>query len=152
MIARPKFLTAGLVALTLAASPMAATPARADSEDLALALLGLAALAAIANELDDIYVKPKRGRGHGKHDDRYDRYDRHDRYGRAPELPARCVLQLDTPRGNREVVMAACLERDGLRRALPEYCSAPHASRLLGQRAYGLDCLRAEGYRVGRYR
>jgi len=140
MIAKP--LTAGLLAFTLAVSPMAAAPARADAEDVAVTLLGLAALVALAKELDDGGRKKKSKR------DR-DRY----RYSYSNTIPGHCVLRLDTHRGTRDVVTSHCVKSAGMRRDLPDYCEAPRASRLLGRETYGLDCLRAEGYRVAdRYR
>ena len=146
MIAKP--LTAGLLALTLAVSPMAAAPARADAEDVAVTLLGLAALMALANELDDDGRKKKSKRDRDRDRDR----DRH-RYSYSNTIPGHCVLRLDTHRGTRDVVTRHCLNSAGLRRDLPDYCEAPRASRLLGRETYGLDCLRAEGYRVAdRYR
>ncbi|MGC9369059.1 MAG: hypothetical protein ACP5DX_05915 [Paracoccaceae bacterium] len=130
-----KPLTAGLLALILAASPMTAAPARADAEDVAITLLGIAALVALANELDDDGRKRKNKRY--RHDHSY-----------TESIPGHCVLRLETHRGSRDVVTRQCLKSAGLRRDLPDYCEAPRASRLLGREAYALDCLRAEGYRV----
>lgn len=142
MIAKP--LSAGLLALTLAVSPMTAAPARADVEDVAVTLLGLAALVALVNELDDDGRKKKSKRDRDR--------DRH-RYSYSNTIPGHCVLRLDTHRGTRDVVTSHCLKSAGMRRDLPDYCEAPRASRLLGRETYGLDCLRAEGYRVAdRYR
>jgi hypothetical protein len=139
-----KTFTAGLLALTLAASPLAAVPARADAEDAALALLGLAAVVAIANELDD---------GSVKRNDRYRRderatyrYRHRDRFA----LAARCVVETEARHGSQKVVLSHCLKRMGQHRALPGQCSAPRASRLLGSKAYQLNCLRREGYHVAR--
>jgi len=140
-----KTLTAGLLALTLAASPLATAPARADAEDAALALLGIAAMVAIANELDDGTVR--RNDHYGRDDYPKYRY----RHGNRFALPARCVVQMDSRHGARKVVLSHCLKRTGKKfRALPEYCSAPRASRVLGRKAYRLNCLRREGYHVAR--
>lgn len=140
-----KTLTAGLFALALAALPLTAAPARADSEDVAATLLGFAALVALADALDDDHAKG----GYSV------TYDFHARYGYRHShrftLPARCVLRLNTYRGTRELVLRHCLNHAGLR-PLPEYCAAPRASRRLGRPVYGLNCLRAEGYRVAHHR
>mgnify|MGYP000070743119 CR=1 FL=1 len=149
-----RFLLPGLLALTLAASPLATAPARADAQDAALALLGIAAMVAIANELDDDGVKRNDHyrRDYYRRDDRRDDHAKYRyRHGNRFALPARCVVQMESRHGAREVVLSHCLKRTGNKyRALPEYCSAPRASRLLGRKAYRLNCLRREGYHVAR--
>lgn len=144
-----KTLTAGLLALTLAASPLAAVPARADAEDAALALLGIAAVVAIANELDNGTVKRNdhyRRDGYRRDDHAKYRYRHRDRFA----LPARCVVKTEARHGSQKVVLSHCLKRTGQHRALPGQCSARRASRLLGSKAYRLNCLRREGYHVAR--
>lgn len=164
-----KTITAALVSLSLGIGALGATPARADGEDVAKALLGLGVLLAIANELDDDDKKKRRV------DQSYNwREERLSRYRWAKLLPPQCIRTVDTRnngwrkhkqdkhdgyrhRGHDDgrqltVVLGKCVRKSGHARKLPESCKADRISRRLDTPAYRLRCLRDKGFVVARHR
>ncbi len=119
-----------------------AVPSRAEvnDKDLLKLLLGVAAVAIIANELkkdkdddDDeppVVVKPGPS-PHGK------------------RLPSACAIEVTGLRRDRIGYSGNCLESYGFRR-LPNHCAV--SARVYGRpdRLYPASCLRDAGYRLGR--
>ena len=151
-------LTAGL-AVGIALSP-AARPAQAnDGIDTIGLILGLGALAAIANEARKRDRKPaakqyhhhkpkaQYGHAHGQKKKVYRPANRgHNRW----TLPARCLREIRTPRGTRRALGAPCLRNNGVRvRSLPPRCRF-EAGNGRGPAVYAARCLRREGYQIGK--
>jgi hypothetical protein len=152
-----KTLAASTLALSLALSPITATPAAAgpDGEDLARAAIGLLIIGAIASAARDNTrderadrdqyrpVEPIHGRvdrgGNGRGHDR----DRH----HAAALPQDCVLQVRTSRGTSDAYGRRCVERAGFR-TLPAACAFDVQDRGRTRTVYGSRCLSEYGYRT----
>ena len=158
-----KTLAATALALSLAVSPMTATPAAAapDGEDLARAAIGLLIIGAIAsaardNDRDDHAdrgqyrpIEPAHGRGHGWNNGRGN--GRADGRGRdwrhASALPQACVLQIRTAHGTSDAYGRRCVERAGFR-TLPAACAFDVQDRGRSRTVYGARCLSDFGYRT----
>lgn len=155
MTALRRLITTLLATVTALAlmTAAAAVPARADSrsDDLAKAIAAIAALALIANAIDDKdepKVKPQPGypvvRPH--------RPPVHVE----PLLPAACALRISGLRGEKTAYSQDCLRSYGLHLRLPRHCA--HEVRINGHRdrVYAKKCLAkagiyAEGNRHDRY-
>lgn len=136
-----KALTAGLTALSLSFSPLAATPALAgDAEDVVQALVGVAALLVIADHLDGDNNKRKKNSAHVQKT-----YKPH--HHRAV-LPQQCLRVVSVNGHTRHVVVDRCLNRNGYHRALPGACRMPKVSRHFNSPSYRVGCLSDHGYRV----
>lgn len=148
-----RYFIAAVIAMTVAITGFAAAPARADTDDLAKALAGIAALAIIGKAIND-----RNDRDHVTHNQHIYRPhtlhpkplpQRVHRYA----LPERCIRQLETHRGQtRKVFGARCLERH-YRHAnrLPRNCARQIETHRGWRWVYGARCLRENGYRVARY-
>ena len=148
-----KTLAATTLALSLALSPVTATPAAAgpDGEDLAKAAIGLLIIGAIASAARDNRREsraardhyqphdPRPGRGHG-HGGRHD-------WNRPASLPASCAFEIRTDHGRSDVYGRRCVENAGFR-TLPAACAFD--VRIRGERrtVYGARCLSEFGYRT----
>ena len=144
-----KQMTAGLLALSIAL-PLglaAPAPARAANEGEVIgAVLGIAALIALANELDDDDRKRNRGPAYSRPRDR-DHWDRPSyRHGRKT-LPRECIRRVETRNGPRRFLGKGCARREGYHRPLPQACKAHRASNRTGRSIYRVGCLRNRGYR-----
>ena len=139
-------LTAALLSAALALSSTAA-PAAADSRDrgrLIGTIVGIGALAVIANELakdkkkDDRRDPPRPG--WGGHDSRV--------------LPAACAFDIRDRDGSRRTVLGkSCLERSFRdARRLPRDCAFEIRDRGDRRTVYGERCLERAGYRIARRR
>ncbi|MCI2400163.1 hypothetical protein [Aliiroseovarius subalbicans] len=136
-----------LIALTLAASialtPMAAAPARADNNDNAAAIAALLGLiivgTAVSNSNNDVV---------------YERRSSRERIAprRTRALPEQCLKRFETRRGTKRYFGSRCLERNfRFANRLPERCEIRIKTRnRAGDRVrrdvYTPACLRREGY------
>ena len=146
-----KFIALVIGATVAITSLSAAAPARADSEDLARALAGIAALAIIGKAIhdrrkDDDVVTRRTGRGPIIEPRPLPR-----RVARRA-LPAQCLRHAETDRGPRRVFGARCLERH-YRHAhtLPRDCGRRVWTHRGWRYGYGVRCLRNRGYEIARY-
>lgn len=144
-----------VTAAALALSPMATAPARAaDAHDIIGTILGVAALAAIANELNEDR-SPQYGRSSRRvtyDDGRYGRngsYDRNRRY--AQVLPGECLRVLDGGRTDSIVFPERCLNSNGIRTSrLPQRCESTVRTRQGRLDVYHARCLADAGWRLPR--
>lgn len=132
-----KTLTAGLMALSLTVTPIAAAPAHADGRDVVEALVGIAALLVIVDKLDGDNDKQTSNKVY-----------RTTKTHKAHRLPRGCVRQVQVKGKIRNVVLDRCLDRHGFHRHLPQSCEMPRVSRHFGTEAYRVGCLTDRGYRV----
>lgn len=146
-------MTATLAAAAMTLSGFAATPAQAlDRGEATRLLLGLGALAVIANEVSKNRDESDR-RATPRHVDvkPYKPNKRH-KTNVNRSLPPQCETAVPTRKGERRYFGRPCLQKSGFRAELPNKC----ASTLdFGRRevvAYEKNCLLKRGYRVGRYR
>lgn len=142
-----------LAATAIALSPVSAMPAKAtDAGDLIGAVLGIAAIAAIANEVRDDRSgrdTPASRRAGSKpawrHDDR--RHERH----RARVLPGECLRVTEGRRDDRIVFPEQCLNRAGIRdRDLPGRCETRLRTRSGRLDVYRARCLADAGWSLPR--
>lgn len=145
-----KMLIASLLAAGLALAPAAPALAAPDGEDYAKILLGLLAVGAIANALENERDRERAAeRARNRPTDWRDHDDR--RHGRRGDrgLPERCAFEVRTDRGWRSVFGRACLEREGVRVSrLPERCEFAVRTERGRRSVFGERCLRDYGYRV----
>ncbi|MBR9842510.1 MAG: hypothetical protein GYB25_05075 [Rhodobacteraceae bacterium] len=158
----PKKLFTTLIAGSIAIAGMTATPARADSEDVAKVIVGIAALSIIAKALDNDdrgYVHrtrpyPDQDYYDRKHDKRYKPRPVH-KY--KPQhvrktLPANCVRRHETHRGRIVFLGRQCLKNN-----YRHFSNLPNACRVQSQTYKGMrygfqiSCLRNHGYRMAQY-
>lgn len=149
--------TAALAAGTAAPTPAAA----AEPRDLIGALLGLAVLGAIVNEVGNDRDKSsdaqatrrsqtpdwrKRQRNTG------DRYYGHRHNSRpARILPGECLRVVENRKNDRFVLPETCLNRAGIRsRELPGRCESRLPTRRGRIDVYGARCLADAGWRLPR--
>ena len=136
---------AAVLAVALAITGASAVQARADSDDLVGALIGLAFIAALASAIDDDNDSND-SRTVRRHDRGYHTGHGHGR--RAGVLPRRCDRIFETRRGDRRGYGLRCLDRHAAHLHLPRACLREGFTDR-GRRAfYGKRCLRREGYRV----
>jgi hypothetical protein len=155
MIPMKRTITAALISLTLAVTSVTATatPAQAGQNDVAKALIGIAALYAISEAVRSNrssrqvsrqvsrapvrQVRPviRPGRQIGK----YNHWT----------LPRKCVTRINTRRGAQNFLGQRCL-RKNLKRAkmLPATCLREVRSRGNWRKMYKARCLRNNGYRM----
>lgn len=144
---------AAVATLTVFITSFAAAPARAESDDLAKALAGIAALAIIGK-----YIHDKNDRDHFTHN----------RQVRRPHvikpkplphrvsrkaLPERCIRHIQTRNGNtRRVFGARCLNNHyRFANQLPRNCARQIETHRGWRSVYGARCLRNNGYQIARY-
>ncbi len=130
----------GFIALALAASValtgFAATPARADGEDIAKVLLGLVVIGAIANAID-------------KDDPAPEPVTRRDPRPDHRLLPRACLRPFETRHGTRYGFGERCIENRVGRINLPERCERRGENRRGRMRTfYAEHCMARRGYRV----
>ena len=146
------------VAGAIAVAGMTATPARADADDVAKVIVGFAALAMIANALDDdrdhahrTHRQPDRTYRHHDRDQRYKPvHDGHyKRHQARKNLPAKCVRRHETSRGRVVFLGRMCLKNQYRHfGSLPKACKV-QTNTYKGMRyGYQISCLRHKGYRL----
>lgn len=148
-----KFIAA-ISAASLAISLFAgAAPARADSDDFAKALAGIAAIAIIGKAINDRNDRKKAHVSRNSHTHgvaprptpkRFSRYD----------LPAQCLFDFDLGRhGSMRMFGKRCLERNyRFSHNLPNVCEQRIWTDQGMRRGYSPRCLRESGYRMSRNR
>ena len=162
-----KILTAVALSTTMALAPATAQADTSDKDKaLAAFLIGGAAILALSqanknkdkssaskNSKPDVYRHTHGGSTHWHHKDearhsshRHDS-DRDDRWKRNSKvLPQRCVRSTEIGRSDFYYVENRCLKRADYDRSLPRSCSVARGRD--GQpSAYGVRCLKREGYR-----
>lgn len=148
-----RYFIAAVVSLTVIITGSFAAPARADGDDLARALAGIAALAIIGKAIHD-----RNKRDHVTHN--YNTYQPRvirpkplpNRVARK-NLPAQCIRHIETRNGNtRRVLGARCLDRNyRFSNQLPRNCARQVETRRGWRWVYGARCLRNNGYQIARY-
>ena len=140
-----KLIATTLIAGAMALNPMASAPAQAgDTKDAIGIILGLAALAAIANEIDD-----NRASRHNRASRNSVIIRNNNQRHRARVLPAQCLRTLETDRGLRNVLRARCLERNGVRTArLPDRCERTIQTRRGFGTGFAARCLQRQGFAI----
>jgi hypothetical protein len=146
-------LTAVLAALALSLSGLAAaTPARAQTDDLARFVIGATTLFIIGKAIEgsqrDRYrppaYQPPAYQPPAYGPDPSHRAERR----RAPRyLPAECEIRIG--RGGGSYFPEACLRRAGVVAGLPERCAVRIEGRRRDRIAYEGDCLRRSGFDDG---
>jgi hypothetical protein len=150
-----KFIAAAIAA-TIAITGFAAAPARADGDDVARALAGIAALALIARAIDK------------RNDERAVTRQQHNfqPHFNAPApikprplppqvsrklLPEQCLRTFDGPYGQTRAFGARCLSRNyTFADHLPRQCAEQVFTRNGTGWAYNARCLRRQGYQIAR--
>lgn len=174
-----KRLTSMIASIALVGATAMPAPARADANDLARVLAGVAAVAIIAKAIDNRRRDDSDGRtfagrlGPIEHDDGgYKYYDGHGRriidgrirdydphrhgpkakrgYKKRP-LPEACLRTVETRRGDRLAYSARCLERKYRHASkLPGHCETLVRTRRGYRAVFGARCLARDGWRVAR--
>lgn len=148
-----KGFIATILAIALAVTGASTIQARADADDVAGALLGLAIIAGIAAAIDDDDDKGRVERRYHDSDDyrpyshRDDYRDRHYRR-HAKVLPVRCQRTFETRRGERIGFARRCLNRHAEHLELPRHCLREARTDRGWRQFYGKRCLIRDGYRV----
>lgn len=169
---------ATLAATAFAAAGIALTPApaAADGDDIAKIIAGLAVAGIVAKAIDDRRDRKRArreaeqraqsfgrfGDGKGIHHDgrrvidgkirRHDREDRRARFGpgfKRVALPDRCLLTVETARGDRLAYGARCLNRHYRHASkLPTDCETVVRTPRGFRTVYGARCLKRDGWQV----
>jgi len=153
-----RYLLLAVTASTLALSPVASVPARAaDTRDIVGAIIGIAAIGAIAHQINK-NRKEQRGQPdrrktyddgrHWRHDDRrgYGR-DRRD----ARVLPGQCLRILDGGRHDGIVFPESCLRQSGVHYGqLPRHCETQIRTYRGTVDVYPARCLARAGWTLPR--
>ncbi|MGA0539748.1 hypothetical protein [Neotabrizicola sp. VNH66] len=127
-------LTAGAAALALVLAAAIPAPARADSDDLAKALIGALVVGAIIHETKK---KDKPAPAPAPEPVKKPRGQR---------IPAYCAISIDGARNNVTLYPESCLRDEGVRGELPRDCAS--RATIFGERdrVYGEDCLARAGF------
>ena len=132
------------------------SPVRAaDAEDVIGVLAGIAAVAIIANRLEDRKERKdsKVTVDHRRYDDGYATLrrpgDSHRNWKPARSLPERCVRLVDDRRGTHRVLTRRCLANEGIRVSrLPQQCAFDVRTRRGPVAVYGAHCLKRNGWNI----
>ena len=167
-----KVLTTAILSVALGTTTV--SPAQADSDDLAKAILGIAAVAIIAKSVDDrkdrrranareaeatvgasrlgSLERPHAGRTLQGTISRFDRHGPKPRRGyKKTPLPQSCLRIVNTLRGERVVYGARCLDRNfRFASKLPDRCEIAVRTNRGVRTVYGERCLRREGWNIAR--
>jgi hypothetical protein len=150
-----KFIAA-VAAAALAITGLSAVPARADVNDTAKIIAGIAALALIAKAIEDSNDRKAARQQRYTHRPVQQHYYQPGLKPRPlphqvarPGLPDHCLFTAQTAQGPAHVFGARCLQRNYVQaNTLPEAC-AQQAWTDRGQRwVYNAACLRNQGYRL----
>lgn len=151
-----RFFIAAVSAAALVITGLSAVPARADGNDVARALAGIAALALIAKAIDD---RNDRKAARQQHQYRHQPLPPHHQprlqprplppQAARPGLPEHCLQVADTVNGPIRVFSARCLQRNYSQAdRLPRSCAQEVWTDRGYRWAYGAACLRQQGYRL----
>lgn len=136
---------ATVLSLSLAFAGIGATPAQANDEELARLLFGLATIAIIGKAISD-----------ANDNDRYSPPPLQS-YRQIPvrfrNLPAECLVEVNSRRGHVEIFAERCLQRNyRFADRLPAECYVEVGTRRHMRAGYSPSCLRRRGFRVERTR
>ncbi|QBF33830.1 hypothetical protein [Thalassococcus sp. S3] len=141
-----RYFIAAIVTATLAVTSLSASPARADGEDIAKALAGIAVLAIIGKAIKD------------NRDDRHVTRHTHQPKPRPlpPKvsrhyLPGQCLRNVRTDYGTTRMFGRRCLERSYRHvQHLPRACAQRVWTANGVRRGYNPRCLHQAGFRIAR--
>ncbi len=149
-----------ILAAAMTVTAIGASPARADSEDVAKALAAIAGIAILGKIIsdsrdDDKRVVKKQVHRPQQHIQRH----RHIQPRPLPHrvnrklLPQHCLRSFTSRKGHRiQAFGARCLNRSYAHaNRLPDQCLRSVRTDRGFRHAYGARCLRADGYRLARY-
>lgn len=145
-------LRLGVLSLMTAATVLTATtmPAQADrrSDDFAKALAAIAAVALIANQLDDRYDggRPYRPPVVTAPRPQHPRPEP----SRRPRVPSVCAIEIEDDYNVSNVYGERCLRNEGFDYRLPQRCAREVRLQGRNDRIYTERCLREAGFRIGR--
>ena len=147
-----RYFIAAIVTLTVIITGAFAAPARANSDDLAKALAGIAALAIIGKVIHDRNKEDRVTRNFNTYQPQVIRPKPLPNRVVRKTLPAQCIRQVDTRHGKtRRVLGARCLERNyRFANRLPRSCARQIETQRGWRWAYGARCLRNNGYQIAR--
>ena len=163
-----KFLTAPVLAASIALTGFSTAPARANNDDVAGFVAGLAALAIIGIAINESQSnqkekarkksKKKKAERHRHQIEKQQALARkkanarlHAKKAHRKILPAQCLRVLETRNGTRRGFGARCLNRFGKSTAaLPQYCKSTIRSRGQVRTLYMARCLKNAGFRMSR--
>ncbi|NNJ66445.1 MAG: hypothetical protein HKP54_00260 [Boseongicola sp.] len=163
-----KFISTAILGLALATTSV--TPVQADNDDLAKAILGIAAVAIIAKSIDDrkdrrreaqatigasrlgSIDRPHAGRELQGTVHRYNRFGpKAGRGYKKAALPQRCLRTVNTGRRDRLAYGARCLDRNfRFASKLPDRCEVAVRTPRGLRTVYGARCLRRDGWITAR--
>lgn len=157
-----KTFLAAILAGTLALTSVAATPASANGNDLAKAIVGIAAFGLIVSAIDKANRREQAAKAQPVHNPnrRYDNRRSYDRWDRDNDwrnnnrgnkyrrfvIPSRCVKSYLTADGRRAAVSPRCVEKRAPRVALPSECRRTLWTDRGRLQAYSRRCLTRQGY------
>jgi len=158
-----KTFFAALLAGALALTSVTATPASAGGNDLAKAIVGIAAFGLIVSAIDQANRREQAAKAQPVHTKKYPRYDnrrdsnrwdrdnnwRKDRRGyghRRFVIPSRCVKSYLTENGRRAGVSERCVEKRAPRVSLPRECRRTLWTDRGRLDVFGRRCLSNRGY------
>ena len=146
MLMLGKIRSASMIAIVSLGVTSAAPAQAADTEDILGVIVGLAAIAAIADRAKD----DDRGKVHRSYrDNRSIRHYNSKKRNRFV-LPEHCLRRSETRRGLRTVLPVRCLERSGVRTSrLPHRCERRAELRRGVRNVFGARCRQRVGYTVG---
>jgi len=141
-----------IITATIAITGFSAAPARADADDLAKALAGIAALAIIGKASHDRRDRDEVNKRQHVHRDHKLKPRPLPKRAARNALPAQCLRQAESDRGQIRVFGARCLERNyRFANQLPRGCTERVWTQRGWRWAYGARCLRRQGFEVARY-
>ena len=164
-----KKLTATIAGLAIAGSLFTAAPARADGEDIAKVIAGIAAIAIIAKAIDNRKDRDNVTTVGSRRLGSVDQYDgrriidgtirRHEnrrgpkarRGYKKQRLPQACLRVVETRRGDKLVYGSRCLNRKfKFASKLPDRCETLVRTGRGFRSVFGARCLRRDGWKVAR--
>ena len=153
-----KFLTAPVLATSIALTGFSTAPVQADDSDVAKLIAGFAALAIIGAAINDNqsnnnvrvhkhYNKPRvHHRPHVQHT-----YKPKPKVRSNKVVPARCLVHLNTRDGKRRGFGNNCLSKHAKQyNNLPRYCKSSVKSNGKWRSYFNAQCLQKAGWRMSR--
>ncbi len=164
-----RYFIAAVVTCSVIITAAFAAPARAENNDLAKVLAGIAALAIVGKVIHDRKDKDHVTHNYNTHKPhnlnvhRHHNHNFHKPHGIKPKplphrvsrrtLPAHCIRHFETRHGkSRRVFGARCLDRNyRFAHQLPRNCARQIETHRGWRWVYGARCLRNNGYQIARY-
>jgi len=155
-----KFLTAPVLATSIALTGFSTTPVRADDSDVAKFIAGFAALAIIGAAINESQSNKKvTVHKHYNKPKVHHRPHVHHTYKPKPQpkpkmtkvVPARCLVHLNTRDGKRRGFGNGCLSKYSRHyKNLPRYCKSTVKSNGQWRTYFNAQCLQNAGWRMTR--